>query len=80
MNIAAEWYPLLQRYARLIIRNNEEASLIASKCLLVLEKFRDDVIKDEQLRDYFMKCTRGACMCWLRDQALLLKKSYSHKK
>jgi DNA-directed RNA polymerase specialized sigma24 family protein len=76
--LASYYHPLLTRYARIIIRDNDASAHMAAKSLLLLWSNRSAIYTNECLRTFLQRNTRRNCDQWLRQQALFIKEMYQN--
>lgn len=72
--LVGQYHSLLHRFARFIIRNDEEAKNIASKALANLWENRQGIHTSGEARTILRTSIRVLCHAWLEQQALELAK------
>jgi DNA-directed RNA polymerase specialized sigma24 family protein len=72
--LAGRYHPLLKRYALFIIKNNDAASIMATKTLIKLWQQRESIYTVECLRTFLRLATKCYCHDWLHEKLMSLRK------
>ena len=71
--LVQQYHPILYRFARCIIKNEQEADAIAAKALVQCWNKKEELLTATDIHNFLKTTTRTLCHQWLQEQALAIR-------